>query len=56
MQQGSIISSERKNGPAVWQFRWSETGPQDSVFTASEWSERLKNMPPHKRFVTPSKA
>ena len=28
MQQGSIIRSERKNGPAVWQFRWSETGPQ----------------------------
>jgi integrase len=28
MQQGSIIRSERKQGPAVWQFRWSETGPQ----------------------------
>ncbi len=28
MQQGSIIRSERKHGPAVWQFRWSETGPQ----------------------------
>jgi integrase len=28
MQQGSIIRSERKNGPAVWLFRWSETGPQ----------------------------
>jgi integrase len=28
MQQGSIIRSERKRGPAVWQFRWSETGPQ----------------------------
>ena len=28
MQQGSIIRSERKHGPDVWQFRWSETGPQ----------------------------
>ena len=28
MQQGSIIKVERKHGPAVWQFRWSETGPQ----------------------------
>jgi integrase len=27
MQQGSIIRCERKYGPAVWQFRWSETGP-----------------------------
>jgi integrase len=28
MQKGSIIKCERKHGPAVWQFRWSETGPQ----------------------------
>jgi integrase len=28
MQQGSIIRSERKHGPDVWQFRWSEIGPQ----------------------------
>jgi hypothetical protein len=28
MQRGSIIRCERKHGPAVWQFRWSETGPQ----------------------------
>jgi integrase len=28
MQQGSVIMSERKHGPAVWQFRWSETGAQ----------------------------
>ena len=28
MQQGNIIRCERKHGPAVWQFRWSETGPQ----------------------------
>lgn len=26
MQQGSVIMSERKHGPTVWQFRWSETG------------------------------
>lgn len=26
VQQGSVIKSERKRGPAVWQFRWSETG------------------------------
>lgn len=25
MQRGSFIKSERKLGPAVWQFRWSET-------------------------------
>jgi hypothetical protein len=56
MQQGSIIRSERKHGHAVWQFRWSETGPQDNVFTASEWSEQLKNMPALKQFVTPSRA
>ncbi len=28
MQQGSVIMSERKRGPAVWQFRWSENGAQ----------------------------
>lgn len=28
MQQGSVIMSVRKHGPAVWQFRWSETGAQ----------------------------
>jgi integrase len=28
MQQASIIKAERKHGPAVWQFRWSETGSQ----------------------------
>jgi integrase len=28
MQQGSIIMSVRKHGPAVWQFRWSESGAQ----------------------------
>jgi hypothetical protein len=28
MQQGSIIKAERNHGPAVWQFRWSETGSQ----------------------------
>jgi hypothetical protein len=28
MQEGSIIRSERKYGPAVGQFRGSETGPQ----------------------------
>ena len=27
MQRGSIIKCERKHGPAVWQFRWSESGP-----------------------------
>jgi len=26
MQQGSLIRSERKQGPAVWQFRWSDRG------------------------------
>ncbi len=28
MQPGSIIMFVRKHGPAVWQFRWSETGAQ----------------------------
>jgi integrase len=27
MQRGSLIRSERKHGPAVWQFRWSDKGP-----------------------------
>ncbi len=26
MQQGSLVKAERKNGPDVWQFRWSEKG------------------------------
>ena len=28
MQQGSLIRSERKQGPAGWQFRWSDRGPE----------------------------
>lgn len=28
MQYGSLIKSNRKYGPDVWQFRWSEKGPQ----------------------------
>jgi integrase len=27
MQQGSVIRSERRHGPAVWEFRWREPGP-----------------------------
>jgi len=49
MQQGSIIKAERKHGPAVWQFRWSETGPQGHMFTASGWSEPLQIMPTPKQ-------
>ncbi len=26
MQRGSLVKAERKNGPDVWQFRWSEKG------------------------------
>lgn len=26
MQQGSLIRQHRKQGPDVWQFRWSEYG------------------------------
>jgi hypothetical protein len=26
MQRGSLAKAERKNGPDVWQFRWSEKG------------------------------
>lgn len=28
MQKGSLIRSNRKRGPDVWQFRWAERGPQ----------------------------
>ena len=28
MQQGSLIKSNRKRGPDVWQFRWAERSPQ----------------------------
>ena len=28
MQQGSLIRSNRKRGPDVWQFRWADRGPQ----------------------------
>lgn len=28
MQYGSLIKSNRRYGPDVWQFRWSEKGPQ----------------------------
>ena len=28
MQKGSLIKSNRKRGPDVWQFRWAERGPQ----------------------------
>ena len=27
MQQGSLVRSKRKHPPDVWQFRWSERGP-----------------------------
>ncbi len=27
MQQGSLIRSNRKRGPDVWQFRWADRGP-----------------------------
>src|SRR5438874_656901 len=27
MQQGSLIRSNRKRGPDVWQFRWADKGP-----------------------------
>jgi hypothetical protein len=26
MQRGSLVQTKRKNGPDVWQFRWSEKG------------------------------
>jgi integrase len=26
MQRGSLVKAERKHGPDVWQFRWSEKG------------------------------
>jgi integrase len=28
MQQGTMIRSERHGGPAVWEFRWREAGPE----------------------------
>jgi len=27
MQQGRMIRTERRHGPAVWEFRWREPGP-----------------------------
>jgi tetratricopeptide (TPR) repeat protein len=30
MQRGSLMKAERKNGPDVWQFRWSEKGGDGS--------------------------
>ena len=27
MQRGSLIRSDRKRGPDVWQFRWADKGP-----------------------------
>jgi integrase len=27
MQNGSIMRTERQSGPAVWEFRWREPGP-----------------------------
>jgi hypothetical protein len=27
MQRGSLIKSNRKRGPDIWQFRWTERGP-----------------------------
>jgi hypothetical protein len=27
MQRRSLVRSKRKHGPDVWQFRWSERGP-----------------------------
>jgi integrase len=27
MQYGSVTREERKNGPAVWSYRWWEAGP-----------------------------
>ena len=30
MQNGSMIRSERQNGPDVWEFRWRQAGPNGS--------------------------
>jgi hypothetical protein len=27
MQYGSLVRTSRSRGPEVWQFRWSEKGP-----------------------------
>ena len=37
MQNGSIMRSERRRGPDVWEYRWREPAPTASANTA-EWS------------------
>jgi hypothetical protein len=38
MQRGSLAMVTRKEGPAVWQFRWSEKGLDgDRVAEESHW-------------------
>lgn len=38
MQQGSLIRSNRKRGPAVWQFRWADRSPHDSHSSSGQRS------------------
>jgi hypothetical protein len=36
MQHGFMQRVCRKRGPDVWQFRWSETGPDENVIVKLE--------------------
>jgi hypothetical protein len=45
MQQGSLIRSNRKRGPGVWQFRWAERGPQGNASIAKESSAQCASTP-----------
>jgi hypothetical protein len=55
MQQGSIIMSERKHGPAVWQFRWSEIGTQWQRVYRKRVVGTIEEYAIPKRFARPSR-
>ena len=45
MQRGSLIRKNRKQGPDVWQFRWSEKVRKADESTVRELSEHWSNIP-----------
>ena len=55
MQQGSVIMSERKHGPAVWQFRWSETGAQGQRLYRKRVVGTVEEYPTPKQFARHSR-
>jgi len=45
MQRGSLIRKNHKQGPDVWQFRWSEKSPEGRRVCRRELSEQWSNIP-----------